>query len=411
MAEYLSPAPLDQAPVPIAIASPTSTQYQASDVLTDFEAKLRRLNAEGVSDIHFVGGDVASPVQHGRPLKSTIDVTDDDILAWADLFGQDHGGKARLQEHESGSLGCVAVVGPPGAQLRLRMAFRRQASGLALTVRFVPEVPPRLGDALFQRNPVPTSLIEIALNTPAGLILICGPAGSGKSTMNAALLREVNQTQSKHIYTIEDPIEFVHKPRMSIITQREIGVHTDTFVHALRDSLRSLPNIILVGELVDLETVRVAIEAANKGHLVFATSHASSAEEAVSSLISQFPGSEQAQVATTLSQGLKAVMVQRLIPTVDGKRVPARELLLNTTAVSSKIRENKATQLSQALKPTDGMWSLEDDLQMLWAQDQIDEATARRYCNDRSVLSQKLNYAKEHKAEVAQPRSVVVRDL
>lgn len=375
--------------------------YDAADVVAKFSGMLRVLSVDGVSDIHFAGGDAAWPVQYGRPTKSSFPVTNEDIMIWADVFGKKRGGGKELVDGVAGALECMAQIVVGGQTIRLRMTYRRQAAGLAMTLRIVPEKPPRLTDSVFHRNPIPRALIDITLNTPAGLILFCGPTGSGKTTMNAALLAEVNHTQNKHIYTVEDPIEFTHESVMSIVSQREIGEHADTFPHALKTSLRSRPNIILVGELLDLETVRVAIEAANKGHLVFATSHASSAEEAVSSLVSQFPGSEQNQIATALSQALKAVCVQRLVPTIDSKIVPARELMLNTIAIQSKIRDANYSQITQALKPTENMWCFEDDLVFLWARGDIEESMAYKFSNDRKVLADKLKFAMANREQAA----------
>jgi Tfp pilus assembly pilus retraction ATPase PilT len=164
---------------------------------------------------------------------------------------------------------------------------------------------------------------------------------------------------------------------------------------------RSRPDVILIGELLDLETVRVAIEAANKGHLVFATSHASSAAEAVSGLISQFPGSEQNQIATALSQALTAVVVQRLVPTVNSRLVPARELLLNTISISAKIRDMAFSSLTQALKLREGMYTFEDELAMLWAKGLISAEMAYKFANDREEMKSKLAFAAANKDEVA----------
>lgn len=372
-------------------------QEQTRAIVQDFHNRLNTLILEGVSDVHFIGGDAVWPVQFGRPVKSVQTVSNQDILGWAEIFGHARGGANALINSPKGSLEAMAIVG----RRRLRMAFRRQITGFGLTLRVVPEEPPRLSDALFMDNPVPEALKQLALTAPAGLILACGPTGSGKSTMLAALLAEVNHLQHKHIYTIEDPIEFVHKTEMSIITQREVGIHTESFVQALRDSMRSRPNIILVGELLDLETIRVAIEAANKGHLVFATSHAASAEEAVSSIVAKFPGDEQNHVATSFSQVLRAAVVQRLVPTVSKRLVPARELLLNTTPIATKIRDTNFTSISQALAPTEGMWRVEKDLAALWAQDLIDRDTALANCNDTKMMEQELEYARKNKAEVA----------
>jgi twitching motility protein PilT len=393
------------------LSNTTTTARQGPPLVDVEQAKLQftqvlgRLLRPGVSDIHFEGSRVAWPVVFSVPTRSDVRVSDADIYAWAEAFGQNRGGGRALIQGAAGTVECMGVVQFRDRKVRLRMTFRRQEQGLGLSVRIVPELPPRLTDAVFSDNPIPDALVSLTLHAPAGLILFCGPTGSGKTTMNAALLAEVNATQQKHIYTVEDPIEFVHTSDQSVVSQREIGQHADTFPHALKTSLRSRPNIILVGELLDLETVRVAIEAANKGHLVFATSHASSASEAVSSLVSQFPGGEQNQVATALSQALRAVVVQRLVPTADKRVVPAREMLLNTVAIAAKIRDANYSSLSQMLKLTDGMWTFEDDLAALWAQGRITDETARRFCNDRDSLDQKLEYAARNREEVAHLRN------
>ena len=403
------PAATPTAPVFTPSATPPETsrdsaERRAPDVdatTREFDAIIRGFATDGVSDIHFVGDDFAWPVKFGRPVKSNVSTPNNKILDWADVFAERRGGGAELEHGEQGSVETMAVIGPVGAQMRLRMTFRRQISGYGLTVRVVPEKPPRLNDAVFHENPVPPALVDLTLNSPAGLILFCGPTGSGKTTMNAGLLAEVNETQNRHIYTVEDPIEFVHASKMSMVTQREIGAHAHDFASALRTSLRSRPDVILVGELLDLETVRVAIEAANKGHLVFATSHASSAAEAVSSLVSQFPGAEQNQIATALSQALTAVVVQRLVPTLSNRLVPARELLLNTISISAKIRDGQYSALTQTLKLREGMYPFEDDLAMLWARGLISVEMAYKYTNDRKELAEKLRYAEENKDVVA----------
>jgi len=335
------------------------SQEQLDYSRSKFEHLVGLIAAQGVSDIHFVGDSEVRVQKSGTVIKLEHHVSNQEILHWVELFGRSRGGAQELEHGKAGTVECMTQVGA----FRLRMTFLREVNGFGMTGRVVPENPPRITDSVFIDNPIPEKLIDLTLNTRGGgLIIAEGPTGSGKTTLIAALLNEVNETLARHIYTIEDPIEFLHRSKMSLITQREIGEHADSIPSALRTSLRYKPQIILVGELLDRETVRGALEAANKGHLVYATSHASSAEEGVSALINQFAGDEQRQVQVSLSQALKAVVVQRLIPRVGGGQVPARELLLNNIAIASKIREGNFQQLSQAMKPTEGMWKFEHDI-------------------------------------------------
>jgi twitching motility protein PilT len=197
-----------------------------------------------------------------------------------------------------------------------------------------------------------------------GLVLVTGPTGSGKSTTLCALIDLVNRSRSDHVITIEDPIEFVHENKSCIITQRQVGVHTDSFKSALRAALREDPDIILVGELRDLETVAIAIETAETGHLVFGTLHTTTAASTIDRLIDQFPADRQEQIRTMLSESLKGVVSQVLCKKIGGGRVAAMEILLVTGAVSNLIREGKTFQVPSIMQTSKriGMTTMNDTL-------------------------------------------------
>ncbi|HEX9606260.1 MAG TPA: type IV pilus twitching motility protein PilT [Gemmatimonadaceae bacterium] len=197
-----------------------------------------------------------------------------------------------------------------------------------------------------------------------GLVLVTGPTGSGKSTTLCALIDLINRTRSDHVITIEDPIEFVHESKKCLITQRHVGVHTSSFRHALRAALREDPDIVLVGELRDLETVSMAIETAETGHLVFGTVHTSTAVSTVDRVIDQFPPDRQAQIRVMLSESLKGVISQVLCKKIGGGRVAAREIMLSTPSVSNLIREGKTFQLPSVLQTSRrlGMVTMNDAL-------------------------------------------------
>jgi len=209
-----------------------------------------------------------------------------------------------------------------------------------------------------------TSEVQKLCYLTKGLVLVTGPTGSGKSTTLCALVDLVNRSRSDHVITIEDPIEFVHENKSCIVTQRQVGVHTDSFKSALRAALREDPDIILVGELRDLETVAIAIETAETGHLVFGTLHTTTAASTIDRLIDQFPADRQEQVRTMLSESLKGVVSQVLCKKIGGGRVAAREILLVTSAVSNLIREGKTFQIPSIMQTSKriGMVTMNDTL-------------------------------------------------
>jgi twitching motility protein PilT len=233
-----------------------------------------------------------------------------------------------------------------------------------------------------------------------GLVLVTGPTGSGKSTTLCALIDLINRTRSDHVITIEDPIEFVHESKKCLITQRHVGVHTSSFKHALRAALREDPDIVLVGELRDLETVSMAIETAETGHLVFGTVHTSTAVSTVDRVIDQFPPDRQAQIRVMLSESLKGVISQVLCKKIGGGRVAAREIMLTTPSVSNLIREGKTFQLPSVLQTSRrlGMVTMNDALIELVDSGQVEAREAYLKATDKVGI---INMLKQRGKDVS----------
>src|SRR5881398_1920344 len=234
-----------------------------------------------------------------------------------------------------------------------------------------------------------------------GLVLVTGPTGSGKSTTLCALVDLVNRMRTDHLITIEDPIEFVHQNKKCLITQRQVGVHTESFKSALRAALREDPDIVLVGEMRDLETIAIAIETAETGHLVFGTLHTTTASSTVDRIIDQFPADRQAQIRVMLSESLKGVVSQTLCKRLSGGRVAAREILLTTPAVSNLIREGKTFQIPSIMQTSKqlGMVTLNDALLDLVEKQEISPDEAYMKSAERAGLAASLK-AKGHKLTI-----------
>ena len=228
---------------------------------------------------------------------------------------------------------------------RFRVNVFMQRHGIAAVFRMIPEKPETV-----EELGLPAQLLDL-LDASEGIVLVTGPTGSGKSTTLASMIHSINMSRHAHVITIEDPIEFVHQNHKALISQREVSSHTKSFHAALRAALREDPDIILVGEMRDLETISLAVTAAETGHLVLATLHTNSAVKTVDRIIDVFPQSQQAQIRAMLSESLRGVVAQALLPTADGEgRVPVVEILVNIPAVANLIREEKTFQLPSAMQ-------------------------------------------------------------
>jgi twitching motility protein PilT len=232
---------------------------------------------------------------------------------------------------------------------RFRVNVFNQARGGAAVFRVIPMIVPS-----FDELGLP-EVIHKLCRLPNGIVLVTGPTGSGKSTTLAAMVDSVNVESQKHIITVEDPIEFTHKSKRCLINQREVKKDTVSFNAALRSALREDPDIILVGELRDLETVRLALTAAETGHLVFATLHTNSAAKTIDRLIDVFPGGEKDMIRSMLSESLRAVIAQTLLKRIGGGRVAAHEIMICTPAIRNLIRENKVPQIYSAIQTGKGV--------------------------------------------------------
>ncbi|SHJ68536.1 twitching motility protein PilT [Anaerobranca californiensis DSM 14826] len=262
----------------------------------------------------------------------------------------------------------------PGVN-RFRVNVFKQRGYFSISARIIPNIIPK-----WRTLGLPDTILEFT-KLKKGLVLVTGPTGSGKSTTLAALLDIINTNNPCHIITLEDPIEFIHKNKKAIVNQREIGKDTKSFNEGLRAAMRQDPDVILVGEMRDFDTIQTAITAAETGHLVFVTLHTVSAAKTIDRIIDVFPGSQQNQIRTQLAETLQGVVAQQLLPTLDGRRIVAVEVLKVNTAVQNLIRENKTYQLNSVIETGSklGMISMEQSLKNLRYRGIISEETFNEY--------------------------------
>ncbi|HIV94662.1 MAG TPA: PilT/PilU family type 4a pilus ATPase [Candidatus Sellimonas avistercoris] len=269
---------------------------------------------------------------------------------------------------------------------RYRVSTYRQRGSLSAVIRVITFELPN-PDALG----IPESIIRLS-DMKKGLVLVTGPAGSGKSTTLACIIDEINRTQEKHIITLEDPLEFLHRHKKSIVSQREISSDTESYLTALRASLRQSPDVILLGEMRDFETISVAMTAAETGHLVLSTLHTLGAANTIDRIIDVFPPNQQRQISVQLSSVLQAVVSQQLIPAKDETLVPAFELMTTTPAIRNMIRENKIHQIDGLIYSSAGkdMLSMDNSILALYKSGKISETEALSHASNPEMLKRKL---------------------
>jgi len=343
--------------------------------MAKIDAFFKLMHEQGASDLHLVSGQPPALRIRGDMERIKYKVLENDELK-AMLY--EIAPEAKIKQfEETGDIDFGYEI--PGVA-RYRSNFFMQKNGCGAVFRQIPEeimTAEQLG--------LPNVISKLA-SLPRGLVLVTGPTGSGKSTTLAAIVDVANRTRKDHIITVEDPIEFVHQSKGCIINHREVGIHTKSFSAALRGALREDPDIILVGEMRDLETISLAIEAASTGHLVFGTLHTMSAPKTIDRIIEVFPATEQSQIRSTLSDGIRAVISQVLFKRIDKKALcVALEILIATPAARNLIREGKTHQIPSVIQTGKkyGMVLLDDAIMELYEKGWISADDAYLKANDK----------------------------
>ncbi|MCZ6540136.1 MAG: type IV pilus twitching motility protein PilT [Nitrospinae bacterium] len=352
--------------------------------MAKIDAFFKLMNDQGASDLHLISGSQPIMRVHGDMERVKYKVMENDELK-AILYEICPENKIKVFE-ETGDIDFGYEV--PNLA-RYRCNYFQQKWGIGSVFR---EIPSEILTA--EQLGLPTVLNKLAM-LHKGMVLVTGPTGSGKSTTLAAMIDYINRNKRSHILTVEDPIEFVHKSQGCVVNHREVGLHTQSFKAALRGALREDPDIILVGEMRDLETIELALEAASTGHLVFGTLHTQSAAKTVDRVIDVFPANQQAQIRTTLSESLKGVIAQNLFKRIDKKgRIAVLEILVVTPATSNLIREGKTFQIPSVIQTGKkyGMQSLDDAILEAMQAKKISPEDAY----DKSVVKERfVQYLKE----------------
>jgi twitching motility protein PilT len=343
--------------------------------MAKIDAFFKLMHEQNASDLHLMAGQPPALRVHGDIERVKYKVLENDELR-AMLYEIAAEDKTKTFE-ETGDVDFGYEI--PGLA-RYRANFFMQKNGVGAVFREIPST-----ILTCDQLGLPSVIAKLA-GLPRGLVIVTGPTGSGKSTTLAAIIDEANRLRADHIITIEDPIEFVHKSQGCLVNQREVGIHTKSFSSALRGALREDPDIILVGEMRDLTTMSLAIEAASTGHLVFSTLHTTSAAKTVDRIVEVFPAQEQSQIRSTLSDGVRAIISQTLFKRIDKKgRVPALEILIATPAVRNLIREAKSHQIPSMIQTGKkyGMQLLDDAIMELFNKGKISPDAAYSKSNDK----------------------------
>ena len=348
----------------------------------DMESLLREAVARHASDLHVTVGVPPLIRINGALIKLDLPAlgVDDTAQLFEEIVAEDR----RVQFNQNGEIDFSHTV---FGLSRFRVNAFRQRGSIAIAIRIIPERVPSL-----QELKLPDIVRELA-RKPRGLVLVTGPTGSGKSTTMAAMIDQINHERACNILTLEDPIEYLHRHRKSIINQREIGADSRTFANALRAALREDPDVILVGEMRDMETISIAVRAAETGHLVLATLHTSDAAQTVDRIIDVFPPYQHQQVRTQLSLALQGIVSQQLLPRRDGQgRIVAVETLVTTPAVRNLIREGKSHQILSVIQTGAkfGMLAMDTALRDLCRAGLIAEDEALMRSNDPDTLQRLL---------------------
>jgi twitching motility protein PilT len=351
--------------------------------MAKIDAFFKLMHEQNASDLHLMAGQPPALRIHGDIERVKYKTLENDELR-AMLYEIAAEDKIKTFE-ETGDIDFGYEI-PQLA--RYRANFFMQKNGVAAVFR---EIPSSIMNC--EQLGLPSVMAKLA-SLPRGLVIVTGPTGSGKSTTLAAIIDEANRTRSDHIVTIEDPIEFVHQSRGCLVNQRELGIHTKSFSAALRGALREDPDIILVGEMRDLTTISLAIEAASTGHLVFSTLHTTSAAKTVDRIVEVFPSEEQGQIRSTLADGIRAIISQTLFKRIDKKgRIPALEILIATPAVRNLIREAKSHQIPSMVQTGKkyGMQLLDDAIMDLFNKGKISADDAYMKANEKGRFRPLLN--------------------
>jgi len=344
---------------------------------------LKQAVAENASDLFVVAGKAVSIKKEGKivSLQAERLMPDDSETLVRELYGMAHRplDKCMSVGDDDFSLSVMGLA-------RFRVNTYRQRGSLAAVIRVV-----SFGIPDWRTMDIPEEVMKIA-KMARGMVLVTGPAGGGKSTTLACVVDAVNRTREAHIITIEDPIEYLHRNDKSIISQRELAMDTSSYVTALRASLRQAPDVILLGEMRDLETIQTAMTAAETGHLVISTLHTVGAANTIDRIIDIFPPSQQQQIRIQLAQVLKTVISQQLLPTTDGGMVPAFEIMHLNNAVRSMVRDSRIHQIDSVIQTSaaEGMIGMDESILRLYKAGRITSETALHSAMNPDQLQKKL---------------------